>query len=36
MANPKQSKERLKQGSVALLEEIDKGAMCDEILAQVH
>ena len=32
MADPKQSEERLKQESVALPEEIDKGSMCDEIV----
>jgi formate hydrogenlyase transcriptional activator len=32
MADPKQSEERLKQESVALPEEIDKRAMCDEIV----
>jgi formate hydrogenlyase transcriptional activator len=32
MADPKQSEERLKHGSVALPEEIDKGSMCDEIV----
>ena len=32
MADPKQSDERLKQESVALPEEIDKGSMCDEIV----
>ena len=32
MADPKQSEERLKQESVALPKEIDKGSMCDEIV----
>jgi transcriptional regulator with GAF, ATPase, and Fis domain len=32
IADPKQSEERLKHESVALAEEIDKGAMCDEIV----
>jgi formate hydrogenlyase transcriptional activator len=32
MADPKQSEERLKQESVALPEESDKGSMCDEIV----
>jgi transcriptional regulator with GAF, ATPase, and Fis domain len=32
MADPKQSEERLKQESVAVPEEIDKGSMCDEII----
>jgi len=32
MADAKQSEERLKQESVALPEEIDKGSMCDEIV----
>jgi len=32
IADPKQSEERLKHESVALPEEIDKGAMCDEIV----
>jgi transcriptional regulator with GAF, ATPase, and Fis domain len=32
MVNPKQSEERLKQQSLALPEEIDKGSMCDEIV----
>jgi transcriptional regulator with GAF, ATPase, and Fis domain len=31
-ANPKQSDVRLKQEKVALLEEIDRGSMCDEIV----
>src|SRR5713101_2558383 len=32
IADPKQSEERLKHGSVALPEEFDKGSMCDEIV----
>jgi transcriptional regulator with GAF, ATPase, and Fis domain len=32
MVDPKQSEERLKHESVALPEEIDRGAMCDEIV----
>jgi transcriptional regulator with GAF, ATPase, and Fis domain len=32
IADPKRSEERLKQESVALPEEIDKGSMCDEIV----
>src|SRR5258705_13924656 len=32
MADPKQSEAGLKQESVALPEEIDKGSMCDEIV----
>ncbi len=32
IADPEQSEERLKQESVALPEEIDKGSMCDEIV----
>src|ERR1700692_2093072 len=32
MADPKQSKERLKHESVARAEEIDRGSMCDEIV----
>jgi len=32
IADPKQSKEKLKHQSVALPEEIDKGSMCDEIV----
>jgi formate hydrogenlyase transcriptional activator len=32
MADPKQSEEKLKQESVALPKEIDRGSMCDEIV----
>jgi transcriptional regulator with GAF, ATPase, and Fis domain len=32
MADPMQTEERLKQESVALPEEVDKGSMCDEIV----
>src|SRR6202158_115151 len=32
MVDPKQSEERLKQESVALPEEVDKGSMCNEIV----